>query len=136
MFRQGHTANQSHWSTACLLVYRGYTEEMKNTFFSLVQVTFHSYQSPPEQQKCKTKKYLLTNTGVSSWATTQKGSVLKAQHMEMERIERSAHILPRQNFCSLHLEAPALFWLPSVWQTMELPHCQLETILSLSVLSP
>lgn len=29
---------------------------MKTTFFSLVQATFHSRQSPPEQQKCKTKK--------------------------------------------------------------------------------
>lgn len=66
VFQQGHTVSLSQWSTACSLVCRGYTEDRKTTFFSLVQVIFHSYQSPPEQLKCKTKEYLPTSTGLPS----------------------------------------------------------------------
>lgn len=114
---------QSHRSTACRLVYRGYTEDMKTIFFFLlVQTTFHSYQSPPGQQvqekkknnkphkKPKKKTRQPTSTGPSSRATTQRAGLLKAQHMEKEKIEEwSSFVLPRQNLYSLHFKAPALY---------------------------
>lgn len=89
VFHQCHAVSLSHWPTVCSLVCRGYTENRKTTFFSLVQVIFHSYKNPPEQLKCKTKEYLPSSTGPSSWATRQGP---QSQHVEMERIK--THRLP------------------------------------------
>lgn len=85
VFHQGHAVSLSHWPTVCSLVCRGYTENRKTTFFSLVQGIFHSYKNPPEQLKCKTKEFLPSSTGLSSWATRQ--GPPESQHVEMERIK-------------------------------------------------
>lgn len=59
-------------------------------------MTFHSYQSLPGQQewkrnqtkKPKQKTRRAISTGLSSWATTQRAGLLKAQHMEKEKNRR------------------------------------------------
>lgn len=82
---QGHRMKQSHRSTACRLVYRGYTEDMKTIFFFLlVQTTFHSYQSPPGQQvqEKKPKQQTTQKTKKENKAANQHRTVILGNHTE------------------------------------------------------
>lgn len=102
VFHHGHTPSLRHWSAVYSLMYTGYTEDRKISFFSLVQMTSHNDQSPPEQQKYKTKNYLPSSTGLSSWAAAQRAS-LKSQHTETENTRAVIHCTSQTKLKSLAL---------------------------------
>lgn len=154
---QGHTTNQSHWSTACRFVHSSYTEDMKTSFGGV----FASINDLPQLLKTtaiasqkthkQTKKQQQTKTQNTNKQTKPPQGSQSAQDCHPGQLHRNPILkhstwkrqkqkndhplyFADKTYTPCTQKFQLFIWLPLVWQTTELPHHKLETILFLSVL--